>query len=80
MKVGFLQEQDGSWSFRRLAAAVLGSAGIAGGLSAVFLSSDWKVVAVAFGVPCGFAFLFAVCTTVSEVVELITAARKVANA
>lgn len=80
MRVGFLQEQDGSGSFRRLAAAVLGGAGIVGGISAVFLGSDWKIVAVAFGVPCGFAFLFAVCTTVSEVVALITAARKVTNA
>lgn len=79
MSAGFLQEQDGSWSFRRLAAGVIGIAGISGGLSAVFMKSDWKVVAVAFGVPCGFAFLFAVCTTVSEVVALISAAKKIVN-
>lgn len=72
------KEADGkTWSMRRVLAFLFGCAGIAAGIIAALAEVDWKIVSACFGIPGGISFSFLILTTVSDVKEIVSIAKKV---
>lgn len=69
------QEQDGAWSIRRVLAAVFSLLACVAGVYSVLVGADWKVAAVAFGVPIMAVLVLVFFTTWETVATVIKAVK-----
>ena len=70
------KEANGQWSMRRFAAFIFVLASVSCGLISVLFQSEWMIVAAAFGVPGVLALAMLICTTVSDVKEIVSAVKE----
>ena len=70
------KESTGQWSMRRFASFIFVLASVSCGLISVLLQSEWMVVASAFGIPGVLALAMLICTTVSDVKEIVSAVKE----
>ena len=77
MIISMFKEANGQWSMRRVSAFIFVLASVSGGLIAARFQSDWKVIAACFGIPGILALALLICTTVSDVKEIISAVKAV---
>jgi hypothetical protein len=70
------KESSGLVSMRRILSFLFAAAGVSGGILALIMQSDWKIVASAFGVPGVLSLGFLILTTVSDVKEIVSAVKE----
>lgn len=70
------KESTGQWSMRRFAAFIFVLASVSCGLISVLFQSEWMVIAAAFGIPGVLALAMLICTTVSDVKEIVSAVKE----
>jgi len=70
-----IQETNGDTSIRRLLALVFSILACISGPASIFFKLDWKIVAIAFGVPIVSVLILLLFTTWSEIVATIKAAK-----
>ena len=70
------KEVNGQWSMRRFTAFIFVLAGVSSGLISVLKQSEWQVIAACFGVPGILALAMLICTTVSDVKEIVSAVKE----
>jgi hypothetical protein len=70
------KESSGLVSMRRILSFLFAVAGVSGGILALIMQSDWKIVASAFGVPGVLSLGFLILTTVSDVKEIVSAVKE----
>lgn len=68
--------KPGDVSIRRVTAFLAFLVGSFAGVLTVKLGAPWQAVAAAFGVPYILAIVLLVCTTVTDVKEIVSAVRK----
>ena len=69
------QEQDGAWSIRRVLAALFSILACVAGIYSVLMGVDWKLAAVAFGVPITAVLVLVFFTTWETVATVIKAVK-----
>ena len=69
------QESDGAWSIRRVLAAVFSLLACVAGVYSVLMGVDWKLAAVAFGVPIMAVLVLVFFTTWETVTSIIKAVK-----
>jgi len=69
------QESDGAWSMRRVLACVFCVLACVAGFWATFAGVDWKLAAVAFGVPIGAVLVLTFFTTWEAVAGIVRAVK-----
>ena len=77
--ITMFREANGMISMRRVLSFIFALAGVSGGILALIMQSDWKIVASAFGVPGVLSLGFLILTTVSDVKEIVSAVKAVTN-
>ena len=70
------KESNGQYSMRRISAFIFVLASVSCGLISVLKQSEWMVVASAFGIPGVLALAMLICTTVSDVKEIVSAVKE----
>jgi hypothetical protein len=73
------EEQDGLKSMRRVLAFMFALTSILGGILSVILKSEWKLVALAYGIPAFVTIILLLFTTWESIVKLIESIRKTKN-
>lgn len=68
--------KPGDVSIRRVTAFLAFLVGSFSGVLTVKLGAPWQAVAAAFGIPYILAIVLLICTTVTDVKEIISAVRK----
>lgn len=71
MTCKLFQSPEGGTSMRRFIAFLFGCSGVSAGIVSIFLKCDWQTVAVSFGIPGIVSVMCLVCTTVSDVTNVI---------
>ena len=70
------KESTGQWSMRRFASFIFVLASVSCGLISVLKQSDWKIIVASFGIPGVLALAMLICTTVSDVKEIVSAVKE----
>lgn len=65
--MNIFQEATGDWSLRRVLAALSFVLACAAGMLAIIFKLDWKIVAIAFGVPIGASLILLFFTTWADI-------------
>lgn len=69
--MNIFQESTGDYSIRRVLAGLFSLLACISGSSSIFFQLDWKIVAVAFGVPIVAVLVLLFFTTWGDVIETI---------
>ena len=70
------KESNGQYSMRRISAFIFVLASVSCGLISVLKQSDWKIIVASFGIPGVLALAMLICTTVSDVKEIVSAVKE----
>lgn len=74
--MNIFQEASGDWSLRRVLAAVSFALAVAAGMLSIIFKLEWKIVAIAFGVPIGAALILLFFTTWADIKGLAEVIKK----
>ena len=73
--IEIFKESNGQWSMRRFLALFFAIAGLFSGVFVAITSHSWQVIVACFCAPAGVSVLLLICTTITDVTDIVNAVK-----